>query len=82
MVEHLRGVTSFHLGCGNEQEDFKRPGSVLSPVLSQCDSTDITATLMSSPHDLDNLLITTVLYRRYESVHQVIVVSYKIKSVR
>lgn len=62
-------VTSFHLGCANEQEDFERLGSVLSPVLSQCDSADITATLTSLPHDPDNLLITTLLYRRYESIH-------------
>lgn len=60
----------------------KGPEPTLSPVLSQCDSTDVTATLISLRCDLGKLLISTVLYRRGESVQQVVVGSSKMKSVR
>lgn len=44
----------------SKRENFKRPDSALKPVLSQCDFTVITETLISLPHDLDKLLISTV----------------------
>lgn len=62
---------SSHLCCGSEWERILREAdlSILSPVLNQCDATDIMAALFSLPHNLDKLLISMVLYRRYISVH-------------
>lgn len=55
-----------------QEAQFSTP----SPALSRRDSTVITATLITLSHDLDKLLISTVLYRRCESAHQVIIGSY------